>query len=55
MGLDRRETGRMLSFGGVECLRERWPQYERNGLPAPLVYRLFDRAEPGSYAPVDKA
>ena len=45
----------MLSFGDVGRLRERCPQYERNRMPAPLVYRLSDRAEPGSYAPVDKA
>ena len=54
LGLDRRETGRILSTRYVGKLRVRENQYERNILPAPLVYRLFDRASPGSYAPTDK-
>ena len=45
----------MLSVGGVGRLRGRCPQYERNRVPAPLVYRLSDRAMPGSYAPADKS
>ena len=55
LGLDRREPGWMLSVGGVGRLRGRCPQYERNRVPAPLVYRLSDRALPGSYAPADKS
>jgi hypothetical protein len=48
------ETGRILSTGFVGGLRERENQYERNILPAPLVYRLSDKASPGSYALTDK-
>ena len=54
LGLDRRETGRILSTGLVGGLRARENQYERNILPAPLVYRLSDKALPGSYALMDK-
>ena len=54
MGLDRRETGRSLPAGGVGRLRGRYPQYERNGVPWPLVYRLSGRASPGSHAIGDK-
>ncbi len=35
-------------------LRGRYPQYERNGVPGPLVYRSSARAAPGSHAPADK-
>ena len=54
MGLDRRETGRTLPVGGVGRLRGRSAQYERNGGPRPLVYRLSGRAVPGSHAARDK-
>jgi hypothetical protein len=54
LGSDRRETGRILSIGYVGRLKARENQYERNILPAPLVYRLSDKASPGSYAPTDK-
>ena len=37
------------------CLRGRWLQYERNEPSAPLVYRLSDKALPGSYALDDKS
>lgn len=50
LGLDRRETGWLLSNGSVSSLRGRWLQYERNELSVSLVDRLFDRALPGSYA-----
>ena len=45
----------MLSVGGVGRLKERYPQYERNRVPAPLVYRLSDEALPGSYALADNS
>ena len=45
MGSERRETVRSLSTGGVGCLTERKDKYERNILPWPLVYRLFETAE----------
>lgn len=54
LGLDRRETGWLLSNGSVSSLRGRWLQYERNELSAPLVDRLSDKALPGSYALGDK-
>ena len=54
MGLDRRETGRSLPAGGVGRLRGRCPQYERNGAPRPIVYRLSGRAVLGSHAVGDK-
>ncbi len=54
LGLDRRETGRILSTRYVGRLRETENQYERNILRAPLVYRLSDKASPGSHAPTDK-
>ena len=54
LGLDRRETGWLLSNGCVSSLRGRWLQYERNELSAPLVDRLSDKALPGSYALGDK-
>ena len=54
LGLDRRETGWLLSNGCVSSLRGRWLQYERNELSAPLVDRLSDKAVPGSYALGDK-
>ena len=54
LGLERRETGWLLSNGCVSSLRGRWLQYERNELSAPLVDRLSDKAVPGSYALGDK-
>ena len=45
---------KILSTGLVGRLRVRENQYERNILPAPLVYRLSDKASPGSYALTDK-
>jgi hypothetical protein len=54
LGLDRRETGRILSDRYVGRLMVRSHQYERNMRPAPLVYRLSDKASPGSHAPRDK-
>ena len=54
MGLDRRETDRSLPAGGVGRLRVWSAQYERNGGPRPLVYRLSDKAKPGSHAARDK-
>ena len=45
----------MLSVGGVGDLSGRWPQYERNRLPWPLVYQLSDKASLGSYATGDKS
>lgn len=55
LGLDRRETGRILFTGSVGCLRGKCDQYERNIALWPLVYRLSDRATPGSYAALDKS
>ncbi len=54
LGLDRRETGWMLSIRSAGRLKGRSPQYERNRAPWPLVYRLSDRALPGSYAAANK-
>ena len=54
LGLDRRETGRILSTWYVGGLRATENQYERNILRAPLVYRLSDKAPPGSHALTDK-
>ena len=54
LGLDRRETGWLLSNGSVSSLRGRWLQYERNELSVPLVDQLSDRALLGSYALWDK-
>ena len=54
LGLDRRETGWLLSNGCVSGLRGRWLQYERNELSVPLVYQLSDKALLGSYALDDK-
>ena len=34
--------------------RPRDPQYERNGMPGPMVYQLSERASLGSYALIDK-
>ncbi len=45
---------RNLPAGSKGCLRVGYPQYERNGIPRPLVYRLSDRASPGSHAVTDK-
>jgi len=54
MSYSSRETGRILSAGLVGRLRVKCGKYERNTALAPLVYRLSDRALPGSYAPTDK-
>ena len=43
----------VVSPRSVDCLRVWFPEYERNGEPAPLVYRLC-KASPGSHAPKDK-
>ena len=55
LGLERRESVQMLTTGGVRCLSGREFKYERNELSGPLVYRLSDRAVPGSYALRDKS
>ena len=44
----------MISVGTVSNLRGRSIQYERNGGSWPLVYRLSEKAAPGSYAIGDK-
>ena len=54
LGLDRRETGRTLSDGNVDRLKENHLQYERNKVMRPLVQRLSDRAAPRSYASENK-
>ena len=54
LGLDRRETGRILSSRAAGWLMVTEDQYERNILWRPLVYRLSDRAPPGSHAVMDK-
>ena len=54
LGLDRRETGWLLSNGFVSGLRGRWLQYERNEVAVPLVDQLSDKALLGSYALCNK-